>query len=1811
MESTIKQEVEKKLQDKQKSKEFKDVGRVSNTRKELAAYRLVNIENLNDLEQDKVIAFNLVKKENVWKPIDIASEKEKGTSPGAAYLKVEIRKSLPAKPKDGEGFRKAYVLGLTTLQNDLEPCRNMEDILNLCNKYRSFNVYDFTINFVEALPEGMSKEAFEETAKKRLGYFRVSKALTESLGVRFYNLISRSSDAAIQTWKDARELDPVSELIASLVIENLNKRKEKSIESINAQIKSYIEADIPTLKQILLKEFNKDGWINKTFKSLPEDSRRLAINYRENQLKTLIEAYDKQISEAKAKDGDWSWALKEESTIEDGEKVKKVKGKSINTKTPLSYIKRTGGFAITDISVQSIVNNFGFTSVNYGNYVDDKWSKDHTKHFLGAMSDLGEILNIDIKKLTQLGGLNIAFGAKGRPGHLATYFPQTKDINLTRGNGDGSLAHEYGHYIDNVLMEGKAKSTTSLFISESKRSDNPVLNRLFKELIDFMIRGEQGITPLLPVRFYPQKQKDVPTIYYRSYNAVIELKGTIEETLAQEEVKKICILDSAYHSTQNRVLGYIIDAFGLDYYDVPLRLKTSHFYYKSAYNAFNYNTLVDGKYKITGDNRTKYWTSTVELFARAFETVILKKFLDKNRVSNYLVADIETKDIISEHYFSPYPTGAELQKIEGMIDEIILNIKQHYSIGDFVPPSELREDEYIDLSESGSNEAGMVVEDKKESKQITFVEEDKAVKVVNVEHWQMSLEDFLNENKEYKKLIEKTQDYEFRLIEARKKDVEAYSKKSQGQIRRSMSVGRFDKNESTVKERIEANDKKIKELKEKLQSEHKDLVLAAIKEGKDVPEMNVLLYNPPAEKTIDPSYKATFIEKRLKALNISARFSKDELLNKRIKALELTLRMIGKKFSGGGGVSTLLAPNGKPSNLTPEQYKLVREPSFLAWFGDWINDPKNASKVVDSNGEPLVCYHGTRNYNRFYKFRKGSKGYLGGGIYFTSNKENSKGYARYGTTLVNQYECFLDIKDPFNVTGSIGTDDFLNKLYGKTSVYKNRSNKQSFDTMIVTSSDIKKLLNEGYDGIYWDTAEEFVVYESTQIKLADGTNTTFDPKNPDIRFRTGGDIPAGFNMEMEAKAIQLRTGMPIDLSSLRKEGYKYVFKYKGQSKESDLSVKLVQDTISMNRKSLEGRTLFGEGGGVDAGKLVSNIQKELKILESLKSNLVKVKNGSKRWQEILDELEAHREKIMTYIYDRFDLEEGQVYEYIKNKVSDPYQKVKYMVVDQINKHYFIEFNFLDENFNSVDSGYPLYEHYERFYSNEKTDIEKLIGLFIKKKLVLLSDYKWLKNERTGQYYIERPPKELSENEKIWKSIKIKFNDVYFVEESTENLLSSNQVKYDKPFYNYTGAPTPYRQTVSWNEAEAIFKKSLTKEELDTIKISYKKEDYSDAEEHDQEKEMRTIIVFNKETIIDSMEDGYKYVFKKDIDGRGFSESFDSFEGLVKKYGTWVDVDWTKVQQDINKIKSGSLLLKKAGEEGNNFGYNFYVIKVKPENETPKEALKKEIIQGSIDDGFFEEQIKDGKKTVEEIIGKIEAVGLKVPESILKLKKSDNSSKLELIEKRLKALKISLRFSKDKEMVEKRIKALGISLKSLEKQKFSGGGAVKALRPKQLLKKFDEYEDKIKEIQYLRHELHSESENNIFNDSSDFDGKIDKISEIISEIDLVGNESEISGKIQRFSNAEGGDRLCIYDFEVEYDGYEWENDEEKDSTLDSFKSDAFEEIKKEKEEINNVIENYLGELDKLWDDNNLDSLTPNNHWKNKPFKPSGYLRSRLI
>lgn len=75
-------------------------------------------------------------------------------------------------------------------------------------------------------------------------------------------------------------------------------------------------------------------------------------------------------------------------------------------------------------------------------------------------------------------------------------------------------------------------------------------------------------------------------------------------------------------------------------------------------------------------------------------------------------------------------------------------------------------------------------------------------------------------------------------------------------------------------------------------------------------------------------------------------------------------------------LDNMKAPNGEPSKLFTDlveqnngdktkafdTYVRVHGKMFRDWFGDWINKPESASKVVDQNGEPLIVYHGSEYY---------------------------------------------------------------------------------------------------------------------------------------------------------------------------------------------------------------------------------------------------------------------------------------------------------------------------------------------------------------------------------------------------------------------------------------------------------------------------------------------------------------------------------------------------------------------------------------------------------------------------------------------------------------------------------------------------------------------------------------------------------------------------------------------------------------------------------------------------------------------------------
>jgi hypothetical protein len=379
------------------------------------------------------------------------------------------------------------------------------------------------------------------------------------------------------------------------------------------------------------------------------------------------------------------------------------------------------------------------------------------------------------------------------------------------------------------------------------------------------------------------------------------------------------------------------------------------------------------------------------------------------------------------------------------------------------------------------------------------------------------------------------------------------------------------------------------------------------------------------------------------------------------------------RFGKGG----LIAPNGNESNLTPKQYKLVRTEAFKDWFGDWENDPENASKIIDKNGEPKIVYHGTNNdFTIFDKNKLGEKNFFAEsaslGFFFAGNIKTSEAYigmnsmdwagVQFGAydDIINKYKPELDsinkdiqqiyekyrkqekdnikklqeeiiekIRETYKdfsendskgiFLRDINWDEINrlaqeeNNLNGNTQKLKELNDKikseieakwkvkTNANPRIISlflnirnpyiidyannkqtdlSQDIKKAIKNTNDGVIFnnlndgdDVDDIFVVFDSEQIKLADGTNTSFDRKDPDIRFGKGGDTNRNFNDKELLK--RYNDGESIGFTAIAH------LKAQGLIKRSDgttrKSEKYMEDGgINLSNKELMAHDFFNE-----------------------------------------------------------------------------------------------------------------------------------------------------------------------------------------------------------------------------------------------------------------------------------------------------------------------------------------------------------------------------------------------------------------------------------------------------------------------------------------------------------------------------------------------------------------------------------------------------------------------------------------------------------
>lgn len=168
---------------------------------------------------------------------------------------------------------------------------------------------------------------------------------------------------------------------------------------------------------------------------------------------------------------------------------KKKKGKRKFVPLQLKHVIRKGVDYRNgrNIKGQDYLEKFQFRGGEFGNWLNEKDRQYSLNYGYDAFMDLGKALNIDPKDVSLGNNLAIAFGARGSGNALAHYEPLSTVINLTKMKGAGSLAHEWGHALDDYIGRKLGISTCDSFASHFYMFDLiekklPSLNRLMMKI---------------------------------------------------------------------------------------------------------------------------------------------------------------------------------------------------------------------------------------------------------------------------------------------------------------------------------------------------------------------------------------------------------------------------------------------------------------------------------------------------------------------------------------------------------------------------------------------------------------------------------------------------------------------------------------------------------------------------------------------------------------------------------------------------------------------------------------------------------------------------------------------------------------------------------------------------------------------------------------------------------------------------------------------------------------------------------------------------------------------------------------------------------------------------------------------------------------------------------------------------------------------------------------------------------------------------------------------------------------------------------
>ena len=309
----------------------------------------------------------------------------------------------------------------------------------------------------------------------------------------------------------------------------------------------------------------------------------------------------------------------------------------------------------------------------------------------------------------------------------------------------------------------------------------------------------------------------------------------------------------------------------------------------------------------------------------------------------------------------------------------------------------------------------------------------------------------------------------------------------------------------------------------------------------------------PAKQSEGPTQNAK--ETEGVEVGASANNESDVVREQRVDTVSKEMQSIKTKAQSDG--TFMLAPNGEPTNLTERQWLQVRTEAFKKWFGDWENNPEEASQMKDENGEPKVFYHNTNAdffaFNPLYNGSSTDAGWLGDGFYFYGDPYEGQDYGE------KKMSVFLNIREPYYASEEENRS--LSEQNDRSASLAFREERES----------------EGYDGVYFngDLRQETVVFSPTQIKSATDNVGAFSSSNEDIREQRvwQGDFTIGQTVYFKGQPWKVEAISPNGKLTITTEILGHVLRHENilprwvrlesvEEKQSDKELSHANNTVS-------------------------------------------------------------------------------------------------------------------------------------------------------------------------------------------------------------------------------------------------------------------------------------------------------------------------------------------------------------------------------------------------------------------------------------------------------------------------------------------------------------------------------------------------------------------------------------------------------------------------------------------------------------------------